>query len=159
MWKATRNLFAGPSAPVVVWAAVGIAYIFSAILPLFYLALWRNKVAVHVPKRRRWLCLAGAVAGGGVIFTQFPVKTVETLLSALATLSCVVLLVALFRSPGEVPHVSEFLGSMIPAARIGGGMWVAINVARLVLDPREGSWLTLLEQICMFAAPFALARR
>ncbi len=161
MWNATRNLVTRPSLPVVVWAAVGIAYVFSAILPLFYFAMWRNIWSnggeVRVPKRRRWFCLAGALCGVIVIVTQMPVTSVTTLLSVLATLSCVGLLIAMFRSPGETGGTSRFLRSMTWIAVVGGALWFAINLLTLISNPGAGAVRTLLEQVCLFTAPFLVA--
>lgn len=157
MWNATRNLVTRPSLPAVVWIAVGIAYVFSAILPLFYVAMWRNDEEVRLSKRLRWICPVGALCGVTVIVTQIPPTTFTTLLSMLATLSCVGLLVAMFRSPGGVAHRSRFLRWMTWIAAASGSLWFALNLLTLVSNPGAGAVRTLLEQVCLFTAPSLVA--
>ncbi len=157
MWTATRNLVTRPSVPATVWIAVGIAYVFSAILPLFYFAMWRNGGDIGVSKRLRWFCLAGMLCGVIVIRNQMPVTTVTTGLSMLATLSSIVLLIAIFLRPGDIGHRSAFLHSMTWIAVIGGLLWFAVNVLTFVSNPNPGALGTMFEQVCLFTAPFLVA--
>jgi len=119
--------------------------------------MWRNAGDVRATHGLRWLCLAGALCGVIVIVTQMPVTSVTTLLSVLATLSCVVLLVAMFRSPGETGHRSRFLRSMTWIAVVGGSLWFVINLLTLVSNPGAGAVRTLFEQVCLFTTPFLVA--
>jgi hypothetical protein len=157
MWNATRNLVTRPSVPVVVWIAVGIAYIFSTILPVFYFAMWRNAGDIGVSKRLRWFCLVGVLCGVIVIRDQMPVTTVTTALSMLATVCCIVLLIAMFLRPGDIGHKSALLRAMTWIAVIGGVLWFGVSVLTFVSNPNPGALGTVLEQVCLFTAPFLVA--
>jgi len=155
MWTATRNLAGLPSVPFAVWTAIGIAWVFSAILPLFYFALWRSGGRVPVARRVRRLMPAGAIAGVALLTTEFPIKTWATLLSGLGTLSCVALIAALFFRPGG-PAVSRLLQTMTWIAVVGGGFWFGVNLLSLISNPTAGPLRTLLEQVCLFTVPVAV---
>jgi hypothetical protein len=157
MWNATRNLAARPSVPLVLWFGAGIAYACSAILPVFYFAVWRNRAEIAVSKGLRFFCLVGMFCGVTVVRDQVPPTTVATGLSMLATLSCVVLLIAMYLRPGEAGEKSVFLRSMTKIAVIGGVVWFGVNVLTLVLNPNPGTLGTVIEQVCLFTAPFLVA--
>jgi hypothetical protein len=142
----------GPKHLVVVW----IAFLLSLILPLFYFSLFRHRTPVRISKGCRWLCAAGALSGVIVIVAGFRFMSLKTLLSEVATLSCIVLLVALLRGAGDGTSASGFLRSMTWVSAIGGGVWFLVNMSGLVLVPSEGGVRTLLEQICLFTAPVVI---
>lgn len=158
LWKATQNaLAAAGQHPLVQWAAIVLAWLFAAILPLFYLALWRSKEDPRITRPTRWMSLAGAAAGCIVAGTSFPVTTLRTTFSDLATVSCVVLLIGIFRHAGETKgRPSHFLRVMTLVAVIGGGIWLAFNLLAMVMRPSEGTIKTVLEQACLFTAPFVI---
>ena len=111
-------------------------------------------------KSLRWICPLGALCGVIVVAMDVQMKAprgVMTLLSAVATLSCVSLLVAMFTRPRETGDRSRFLRSMIWVIRVGGPVWFAINLVEIVLNPTAGPVLTLLDQVCLFTAPFIIA--
>ncbi len=153
MWTATRDLVGAPSFPMMGWAVVAIAWAFSTILPLFYFAWWKNGGPVRVSHRVRWLIPVGVVCGIALLATEFPISTLATWLSALGTLSCVVLLVVLFRETGEAGPVAGFFRSMMWVAVAGGVIWFLINLLSLISNPTAGAFRTLLEQICLFTPP------
>jgi glucose uptake protein GlcU len=158
MWNATRNLITRPSVPVPVWIAVGIAYVFSAILPVFYFAMWRNPGEIGVSKRARVFCLVGVLCGVIVMRDQMPPTTVTTALSLLATLCCVVLLIAMYLQPGSIGQKSALLRSMTRIVMVCGVLWFGVNVLALFTNPDTGGAVgTLFEQVCLFTAPFLVA--
>jgi hypothetical protein len=183
MWTATRAMLATQSAHSLYgWSALVLAYIFSAILPAFYFALYRNEGTLRIPGRLRFLCLAGAVAGGIVVAAgvsqwagsfQISLATAKMLLSEFASLACILLLITFFRITANRPYtdvpISRLLNVMARVAVIAGGIWITINVIGLVLtwriaaragrsDMTTGAIRTLLEQACLFTAPYIVFR-
>lgn len=152
MWTATQATLASQSSPLMRWSALGLAYLFAAILPLFYFALWRDAGTPGVSGSLRLLCGAGALMGVIVVAEGLPVTTVKTALSDLATLSCVALLIALLRSRQSMAPKSKLLRRMTWIAVLGGALWFGINLLAL-LRPAKGAVLTLLEQVCLFTVP------
>jgi hypothetical protein len=157
MWNATRNMAAKPSVPLVLWFGVGIAYACSAILPVFYFAVWRNRAEIAVSKGLRFFCLVGMFCGVTVIRDQAPPTTAATALSMVATLSCVVLLIAIYLRPGEAGEKSAFLRAVTKIAVIAGVAWFGVNLLTLVLNPNPGTLGTVIEQVCLFTTPFLVA--
>lgn len=154
MWTATQNALAAAAHPVTQWAAVVLAWLFAAILPLFYFALWRSEGKIRITGVLRWVSLAGAAAGGIVVGTSFPVMTLRTTFSDVATLSCVVLLIGIFLHAEETTgRPTRFLRVMTWVAIVGGGIWLAFNLLAMVIRPMEGTIKTVLEQACLFTAP------
>lgn len=143
--------------PLVLWFGVGIAYVCSAILPVFYFAVWRNGGEIAVSKGLRFFCLVGMFCGVTVIRDQVPPTTLTTGLSMIATLTCVVLLIAMYLRPGEAGEKSPFLRAMTKIAVIGGVAWFGVNVLTLVVNPNPGTLGTVIEQVCLFTAPFLVA--
>jgi hypothetical protein len=176
MWTATRAMLAIPSAHSLSgWTALVVAYVFSAILPVFYLALYRNEGTLRLSKRMRVLSLVGAAAGAIVVATGLPLlagsfgnslTVTKMLLSDFVNLACVLLLITLFReangAPGIAVPVSKWLALATKVAVIAGGLWFAFNLFGLIVALRNGertdlitgSIRTLLEQICLFTAPY-----
>lgn len=157
MWNATRNLLSRPSVSMLEWTLAGLAYVFSAILPVFYFAVWRNGAEIGVSRRARIFCLVGVLCGVIVMRDQMPPETVTTGLSLLATLCCVVLLIAMYLLPGSMGQRSPFLRAMTRITVICGVLWFGINVLTLVLNPNAGTVGTLIEQVCLFTMPFLVA--
>jgi hypothetical protein len=169
MWTATRAMLAIQSQhPALQWTAIVVAYIFSAILPLFYFALSRNAGALRLSKRRRLASLAGALAGLIVMAAGLPqwlessrphLTTIKMLLSDLATFACVALLIAFFRqTPDAHAPTSGFVSVIAGVAIIAGGLWLAFNLLALIVTPGTGVIRTLLEQACLFTAPCVVYR-
>jgi hypothetical protein len=176
MWTATRAMLAIPSAHSPSgWSALVVAYLFSAILPLFYFALYRSEGTLRLPKRLRILSLVGVAAGGIVVATGLAqlvgsfgnsLTMTKMLLSDFVSLSCMLLLITFFReakgTPGIDIPVSRLLAFMSTVAVLAGGLWFAFNLFGLVVALRNrastdmitGTIRTLLEQVCLFTAPF-----
>src|SRR5579863_7579262 len=88
MWTATRTMLAiHTTHPLFRWIAIMLAYLYSAILPVFYFALSRNEGLPRLSKRLRWVSFAGALAGVAVVAAGLRLTTVKTLLSDAATLA------------------------------------------------------------------------
>lgn len=155
MWAATQRMLAMHSAHSLYWwSSMVVAYLFSAILPVFYFALYRHEGTLRLTKTLRFFSLGGAVCGVIVMAAGWPVTTIRTLLSDCATLACVLLLIALFRATAaaDVP-VSGLLRAMTKVAVIAGGLWLVLNLLALFVAPGAGAIRTLLEQVCLFTAP------
>lgn len=155
MWTATQTALIGASRfPAVKWGAIFLAYLFAAIPPVFYFALWRQPEVPRISGALRLLCLAGAGCGVIVVAAGLPVTTLKTALSDLATLSCVALLVVLSRGGNRgSSEVSGFLRRVTGIAIIAGTIWLAINMLAFVLSGYRGRFQTLLDQACLFTAP------
>ncbi len=167
MWTATRTLLAVQSTHTLFrWTAILLAYAFSAILPLFYFALSRHDGTLRFSKHARFACIVGAIAGVIVMAAGLPewldtsrpaATTVKMLLSDFATLACVLLLIALFRqTTGPCDPISRLLSVMTRVAVIAGGIWMAFNLVALILRPGRGAIRTVLEQACLFTAPYVV---
>jgi hypothetical protein len=176
MWTATRAMLAIPSAHSLSgWTALVVAYIFSAILPVFYFALYRNQGTRRLSKRTRILSLVGAAAGAIVVATGLPLlagsfgnslTVTKMLLSDFVNLACVLLLITFFREANGTPGIdipaSRWLAFVTRVAVIAGGLWFAFNLFGLVVALRNGESAdritgairTLLEQSCLFSAPY-----
>ena len=167
MWTATQAMLSTRSALSI--PTIVIAYLFSAILPIFYFALYRNGAPPPLSKGLRALCPAGALAGASVMAAGLPewmesgrpfLTTVKMLLTDLGNLSCILLLLALFLyAPGIVVPMSRMLRVATRVAAVGGGLWFILNLAGLVLAPeggKAGAIRTLAEQVCLFTAPYVV---
>jgi hypothetical protein len=178
MWTATRAMLAIPSAHSLSgWTALVVAYVFSAILPVFYFTLYRNRGTLRLSKRTRVLSLPGAAAGAIVVATGLPLlagsfgnslTATKMLLSDFVSLACVLLLIAFFReesgTPGIDIPVSRGLAFVTRVAVIAGGLWFAFNLFGLIValrrgEPISGAIRTLLEQISLFTAPYIVFKR
>jgi hypothetical protein len=177
MWTATRTMLAIQTAhPLFRWPVIVLAYLYSAILPVFYFALSREEGMPLLPNRLRWVSFAGALAGVAVVVAGPPLTTMKTLFSDVATLACILLLMAFFRqgtdaSPTDA-HVGGWLRLFARVAVIAGGIGFAFYLlagviaisnysqamARTKTDIVTGAIRTLLELVCLFTAPFAVYR-
>jgi hypothetical protein len=118
-----------------------LAYLFSAIPPVFFYALYRNPRAFCVPKGPRLFGLAAAGVFVILAATQLPgsIRNVSTLLGELANLAYVLLLVALVRyrddeAPEDGP-VSPGLRLVSKVASIAWGIWGGLCLASLAGAP------------------------
>lgn len=188
MWTATRAMLAIQSAHSLFgWTALALAYVFSLILPVFYLVFSRNEGPSRLTKGLRLVSLAGAVAGGIVVAAGTPqfagstgtsLATVKMVLSDFVNLSCILLLITFFRQPADgaptdVP-ISKQLRFTSGAAVFGGVLWLFFNLIGLGVtafqvqndgnqpnaraDMITGAIRTVLEQICLFTAPYIIYR-
>ncbi len=136
------------------WARIPIVlfgYLFTAIMPVFYFALYRNQGTLRLPKHLRQLSLITAILFASLVTGGVPstVNEVANLLSECSNLAYVWLLFAFSRqsndesfSPGDVP-VSRFLRFVTKAAVILYGIWVAFNLVRVVITPYAYSHLRI----------------
>ena len=76
-WNAIRTISAATSPTNAFWRLAGITVLvltilFSAIVPLFYFALYRNEAMLYFPKRLRLLALIAAVTFFVIVLTTLP---------------------------------------------------------------------------------------
>jgi len=135
-------------------------YLFNAIMPVFYFALYRDTGTLRFSKNLRLLSLVAAIAFGmmatagliqmlaprlgpiSVLYTErapWTINDVSSLLAEFSNLAFILLLVALSRpatdeSPADVP-ASRLLSSVTKLAVISWGFWVAFNLVRVALAP------------------------
>jgi hypothetical protein len=168
--------------------ALVLVYLFTAILPIFYFALYRNTAALCVPKGPRLFGLAAAVVFAIMMAAALPdsIPNVPTLLGELSNLGYLLLLLALVRRRGdETPHdgsVSRALRLASKVASIAYGLWGGFCLATLAVAPfayvqlenwgrQAGALRTpgvvamvmkqtclALNQACLFAAPYIVYR-
>ncbi len=185
MWDATQTMLAIQSAnPSPKWwivPAIALAWLFSATMPVFYFTLYRNRGTLRFPKRLRRLSLAAALVFGAIVAVGLPGRIespnrLPTLLDLFADVAYILLLVTLYRRTDDEssPGISIFRPLRIAATVvvIVEGLWVAYNGVQLVLafrtyalqaGPGQAAVLTdsirtLLNQACLFTAPFIVCR-
>ena len=169
-WDATRSMAAAESNHPRWWItptmiAMGI---FSAILPLFYFALYRNQGTWQIPRRLRLLSLAAAVLFGMIVAIGLPawfeslglmklqsvlgqerepwsVSDLAQILGQLSNFAYILLLVTIYRQVDDerYPQVpsSKLLAIVTRIAVIFYGLWVTFNLIRLALTPYSYSQL------------------
>jgi amino acid permease len=142
-WRLTRQT---AGIRLSLWARVPtllFAYLFTAIMPAFYFALYRNQGTLRLPKHLRQLSSIIAIVFLCLVTAGVPstVNQVANLLSECSNLAYVLLLFAFSRqtddesfSPADVP-VSRFLRFVTKAAVVLYGIWVAFNLVRVVITP------------------------
>lgn len=187
VWNATRSIMAvAAQRDVTAWfiPALILAYLFTAILPVFFFALYRNAGALCVPKGARLFGLVAAVVFAVLMAPTLPdvIPNVPILLGELSNLAYLLLLLALVRrrddeAPQDVP-VSRHLRLVSKVASIAYGIWGGFCLATLAVAPfahmqlenwarHAGASQTpgvgammmkqtglALNQACLFAAPY-----
>ncbi|HXB75122.1 MAG TPA: hypothetical protein VNY05_43220 [Candidatus Acidoferrales bacterium] len=142
--------------------------IFSAILPLFYLALYRDEGTWQIPRRLRLLSLAAAVLFGMIVAIGAPawieslglirsqsvlsqerapwsINDLAQIMAQLSNFAYILLLVTMYRQvederQPDVP-ASKLLAVVTKIAVIFYGLWVTFNLIRLALTPYSYSQL------------------
>jgi hypothetical protein len=119
-WDATQQMIATASQlPLGRWLLAPVllaAYIFTALPPVFYFALYRDEGSSHVPERLRLLARMAAFISGILLVFQLepwiksPSGSVPTLLGVLAIIGNVLLLAALARDPALALYVFSTSG-------------------------------------------------
>jgi hypothetical protein len=156
VWRLTQQV-AATRLPV--WARVSFilfGYLFSAIMPLFYFALYRNEGTLRFPIHLRRLSLITALLFGAISMLDWKrvgsasivaiardprmIDQIAILLGECSNLAYILLLLAFFRqadgsfTPTDVP-VSRLLSFVTKAALTLWGIWVAFNLVRVVVAP------------------------
>lgn len=113
----------------------------TAIMPVFYFALYRNEGTVQVSRPLRKLALAAAAAY--VIVMVLRVQALPNRLSwfgvfgLLGNLAYILLLVSMSREASEDPieqvPVSDLLAAVTKVAVVAWGIWVAFQLVRLAI--------------------------
>jgi hypothetical protein len=168
MWNFTRRMLALESSIGLLIAIAGIVvgYGFTAIVPLFYFALYR-KGDVPVSPNMRWISMTAATVIGILALTAMPgwiasfswgdsvldttprpwtISDTSTLLSFIADLAGILLLVALFRLAGDGPSESgvaipKLLRLLTKIAVIAGGIVAVGCVVGLAATPWVYSYI------------------
>ena len=91
--------------------------LFTAIMPVFYFALYLNETVLHFPKRLRLLALLAASTFGVIVLTALPgwVRSLAAYLSALKTFDWSVGATSVFafaRDPRTIGQLSTLLGEL-----------------------------------------------
>lgn len=162
MWNYTRQVLALESniGKLGAVAAILAGYVFTAIVPLFCFALYRNEGDLLVPRDTRWMTMTAAAVIGMLSVTAMPawiasfqresvlhsavrpwtVGDTSTTLGWIANLAGILLLAALFRlagdgSPERVVAVSKLLRLLTRIAVIAGGIVAVGCVVGLAATP------------------------
>ena len=104
------------------WRFAGIPVVvsltlFTAIMPMFYFALYLNETVLHFPKRLRLLALMAASTFGVIVLTALPalVRSLAAYYSAMKTFDWSVgatSVLAFARDPRTIGHLSILLGEL-----------------------------------------------
>jgi hypothetical protein len=149
LWNTAQSMIATASqAPQQSWRMMPLAlatFLASALLPVFYFALFSDEGSVQVSERLRLLARAAAFTLGILLvfklapWIKSPTQPVPTWLGALATIANILLLAALSHSPGdesEEPHpTTARLYVATKVTVITWGVWVAFSLLRVLLLP------------------------
>jgi hypothetical protein len=123
----------------------------TALLPIFYLALYRDKRSFWISERLRLLARTAAFILGVLLALQLaeriksPPISIPTLLDALDVIANILLLAAISRDVGERPQENTPVSTLLYVATkvtvIAWGVWVAFTFLRLLLVPYTYSQL------------------
>jgi hypothetical protein len=155
LWYSAQSFIATASQVplgILIAAPLGVlAFLLTALLPIFYFALYRDERPVQVSGRLRLLARTAAFILGILLAFQLaewiksPVSPIPTSLNALATIGNILLLNALSRDAGDQseddPSVSALLYVVTKVTVITWGVCVAFNVLRVLLLPYTYSQL------------------
>jgi hypothetical protein len=168
MWNFTRRVLGLESSIGLLIAIAGIlvGYVFTAIVPLFYFALYRNEGDLPVSRNMRWISITAAAVIGILALTAIPgwitssqgdsvldttvrawtISDTSTLLSFIADLAGILLLAALFRLAGDGSSesgvaVSKQLRLLTKIAVIAGGIVAVGSVVGLAATPWVYSYI------------------
>jgi hypothetical protein len=149
LWRAAPNVIAIASqVSSESWRAVPLAlltFIVTALLLVFYFALYRDEGSVQVSERLRLPARTAAFILGILLALQLaewiksPERPVPALLGALETIAYILLLAALSRDSGDEPEEVRPVGSLLYVVTkvtvITWGVWVAFNLLRVLALP------------------------
>jgi hypothetical protein len=168
MWNFTRQMLALESNIGKLGAIVAIlvGYVFTAIVPLFCFALYRNEGGLLVPRDMRWIAMTAAAVMGILSVAGIPgwigsfrrdsvlhsaarpwtIGDTSTALGQIANLAAVLLLVALFRLAGDGSSergvaVSTLLRLLTKIGVMTGGIVALGCVVGLVATPWVYSYI------------------
>ena len=156
VWRGAQQMFPLIMQQPVWWAVplLLVLLISSAIMPVFYFALWRDTGTLRFSKGLQKLSLIAAVVyGSSVAIGLYGLITSLTrnhrplsltaLAGEIAAIAYIALLVALSRQPeggaftgADVP-VSKLLRIITKIALIVWAIWILVNLVRLVLTPYQ----------------------
>jgi hypothetical protein len=147
-------------------AVILVLYVFTAIVPLFYFALYRNQADLLISGRMRWMAITGAAVIGILSIAAMPtwigsfqresvlhstprpwtIGDISTALGHIADLAVIALLAALFRLAGNGPSggpvtVSKLLRVVTKIAVISGGIVAVGCVVGLAATPWVYSYI------------------
>lgn len=153
LWNSTRSIIASTS-PLSGWRVVPLALsvsLITALLPIFYFALYRDEGSLHISAPLRLLARAAAFVIGILLAFQLvewiksPGAFLARSLVALATIANILLLAALFRHPGDASEearpISTLLYVVTKVTVIVWSAWVAFHLLRVLLLPYTYSQL------------------
>jgi len=121
-----------------------VLFAFTALLPVFFFALFHNKGPLVFPQKLRWLSLAAAIVYSVAMGTQYhdvarQMQDLANVLNALANFTVILLLIAFFRQAGDDsapdPPVSRLLQVTTNMAVAAWGFWMALCLVRLLAVP------------------------
>jgi hypothetical protein len=155
IWNGTQRLL--PSGQTWVIPFMVLLSLFSAIMPAFYFALYRNQGTLHFPRRSRLLALGAAVVFVMVVAAEWvmhprgatsvldppqspwTISNAGTLVNELSNLAYTLLLVALFRQAGDDSDpdtpVLKALRLTAKVAVIAWGIWLGFILVRMGVTP------------------------
>jgi hypothetical protein len=164
VWNAAQPIREVGSIDQQWWVApvAALTVLFSAILPVFYFALYRNEGTLRFSRRLRLLAIAAALvlglnlaidlppwigslgrAGTGSVLIpergNWTLGDMSVVFGILSTAAIIFMMIAIYRYVDEEPDVfvpaSTFLRVATRVAVIALGIWVAFHLCRLVLTP------------------------
>ena len=146
--------------------AIMVGYVFTAIVPSFYFALYRNEGDLRVPRNTRWIAMTGAAVTGFLSVASIPgwigsfrrdsvlhfaarpwtIGDTSMALGQIANLAGILLLAALFRLAGDGPSEkgvaeSKLLRLFTKIAVITGGIVAVGCVVGLAATPWVYSYI------------------
>jgi hypothetical protein len=143
MWNAVQTITATTAPTNDFWRLAGISMLvltilFSAIIPLFYLALYRNKALLCFPKRLRLLALIAAFTFGVFVLTTLPawVRSLAAYFAALSALDWRIgasNVLVFVRDPRTIGQLSTLLGEVSNIACI----LILIAIFRSANEPKK----------------------
>ena len=123
MWNVTRQMLALETkiGTLLAIAVILVGYVFTAIVPLFYFALYRNEGDLPLSRNTRWVAITAAAVMGILVLTRIPgwissfggdnvldtaarqwaIDDTSAVLGVIADLAGILLLAALYRLAGD----------------------------------------------------------
>ena len=142
-WNAIQTITAATSPTNAFWRLAGIpvlvlTILFSAIIPLFYFALYRNEAMLYFPKRLRLLALIAAVTFVVIVLTTLPawIRSLAAYFGALAAFDWrmgAASVLVFVRDPRTIGQLSKLLGEASNIACI----LMLIAIFRCANEPLE----------------------
>jgi hypothetical protein len=141
----------GPESKLWIIPLILLVFLFGALMPLFYLALFRNADAIHVPRRLRRIALAGILGLSLYVATTIPgvigsihaqdgsTQLLRGGLLEISNLSAILLLVALSREAGDGAGTGQRMSKWFRWVTVAGVItlfaWLAIGCLRVAISP------------------------